>query len=366
MSVTTSVTGGPRWASAPGETIRRVLSARGLTEEDLADALAMSDPEARRLMGGERQITSDLAGPLAALLGSTETFWMERDAQYRKSLSWLEADDLVRRSPVADMVRTGWIEAGDSWKDQAQALLDFYGVQDVRQWRAVWGGRLVETRFRKSAAFESDDMAVAAWLRRVELEAGTLHVAEWSPTTLRSAIPQLRALTKVSDPQKFLPAAQAILAAAGVALVVVPALQGNRLSGAASQLSGGRRMVALTGRHLAEDHLWFTIFHELGHLLLHPDEPEFLDDFDEADREVSAESEADRFAQDSLIPRGISALDSVRSNGPTMRQVVSFAAAEGVSPGVVVGQLHHAGILRYDQLRRLIRGYKWDGPTLRT
>ena len=86
MSAMTSAAGGPRWASPPGETIRRVLRVRGLTEEDLADALAMSDPEARRLIGGDRQITSDLAGPLAALLGSTESFWMERDLQYRKSL----------------------------------------------------------------------------------------------------------------------------------------------------------------------------------------------------------------------------------------------------------------------------------------
>lgn len=364
MSMSVVTEGAPRWASAPGDTIRRVLSSRGLSEEDLADALAMSDPDARRLLNGERAITDDLAQPLSALLGSTPSFWMTREQQYRESLTWLEADDLVLRTPVSEMVEGGWIGAVDNWKAQAKVLLDFYGVGDVSEWRSVWGPRLTHTHYRESAAFESSDMAIAAWLRQVDVKAEDMKVAPWSSSRLRAVLPELRALTKVPDPGRSVPLMQALLASAGVAVVLLPAIQGNRLSGAASVLSDGRRVIGLTGRHLAEDHLWFTVFHEIGHLLLHSREENFLDVFED-EEESAAEVEANAFARKTLLPHGTEDLISLRAIGPTKRQVIAFASAAGVSPGIVVGQLHHQGALRYNQLRNLIRSYHWDGSTLK-
>lgn len=356
----------PRWASAPGVTIKKVLDSRGLSAEDLAEALDISDPEARRVLMGARPITPAIATALAGLLGSTRQFWLTRESQYRESLSWLAADELVERSPVRAMERDGWIDRSDGWKDQAKALLDFYGVRDAAEWRAIWGPRLAETRFRTSVAFESSELAVAAWLRRVELDAFELDVADWSPSLLWAALPRLRALSKVRDPRSFIPVLERLLGAAGVAVVVIRAMDGNRLSGAASVLADGRRAIGLTARHLSDDHFWFTLFHEIGHLLLHDGGGDFLDDFDEVADDSQLEGQANEFARDALIPGGVGDLLGRRAAGPTMRQVVSFASRLGVAPGIVVGRLHYDGVLKYNQLRTLIRGYKWDGSTLRT
>jgi Zn-dependent peptidase ImmA (M78 family) len=125
------------------------------------------------------------------------------------------------------------------------------------------------------------------------------------------------------------------------------------------------RVVALTGRHLADDHVWFSLFHEFGHLVMHNEVGDFLEDFDGEADETAVEQQANEFARDALIPGGVAELAGRRVSGPTLRQVVSFAAAVGVAPGIVVGRLHHDGILQYNQLRKLIRKYRWDGAMLR-
>jgi len=356
----------PRWASAPGATIAKLLRAHHLSTDDLAEALNVSDPYARRLISGEAPITEELAQAISALLGSTPDFWRSREEQYRDSVAWLEVDDLVQRSPVDQMLQRGWIEETSSWQDQAKALLAYYDVPSAEAWTTRWGQRLSESHFRTSPSFESNDLSLAAWVRQAEIQAYHQTLGGWSPAALRSAIPELRGLTKISNPQKFLPIASTVLARAGVALVVIPSTPSNRLSGAALKLSSRARVIALTARHLSDDHLWFTLFHEIGHLLLHDAEEEFLDVLDaEESGESEIEVEANHFARDALLPNGVSALEQTRSTGPTMREVVAFAHAEGVSPGIVVGRLQYDKIVRYNQLRRLIRKYSWDGSSLK-
>ena len=365
VTVRDRVGGEPRWASAPGDTICRVLEAKGLTTEDLADCLGISDPDARRLAGGEMAVDAEIAAALARLLGSTPDFWMRREEQYRASLRWLGADELARRSPIAEMVRFGWLQSEAGWKDQAASLLSYFDVSDAAQWDRTWASRLGEALYRTSPSFASNEMSVAVWLRRAEVEASRQSLQVWSPSRLREAVPRIRQLSKVGDPSRFLPRIAELLAAAGVALVVLRAPSENRLSGAAFKLGESARAIALTGRHLAEDHLWFTLFHEIGHLLLHDGEGDFLDALDADDAKYSAtEEEANDFARTTLFPSGIEALATSRASGPTKRQVVAFAATCGVAPGVVVGRLHHDGVLAYNQLNGLVRRYRWRDQTL--
>ncbi|PYY46414.1 hypothetical protein DEJ03_07995 [Curtobacterium sp. MCLR17_043] len=355
----------PRWASAPGVTIRRSLAARGLDAEDLADKLGVSDPDARRLLTGETSITADVAALLAELLGSTAAFWQTREAQYRESLHLLDADDLASRAPLKDMVKQGWLPEASSWKDTATSVLSFFDVEDSAEWERKWGSRLRETDFRGSPTYESQDVSVAAWLRQAELSTRNIRTETWSPAELRKAASELRGLSRVGNPEVFLPRAQRLLAEAGVALVLIKATAGNRLSGAALRLEDGRRAIALTGRHLAEDHLWFTLFHEIGHLLLHGARDDFLDSLDADDIGDSAvEDQANDWARAALIPTGIDSLGNGRAQGPTRREILGFASDIGIAPGIVVGQLHHAGKLQPNQHRPLIRHYRWVGTSL--
>ena len=68
---------------------------------------------------------------------------------------------------------------------------------------------------------------------------------------------------------RFLPKLQALCAEAGVALVFVRAPRGCRVSGASRLVTPEKAMILVSFRFRSDDQFWFTVFHEIGHLILH-------------------------------------------------------------------------------------------------
>ncbi|KHK95850.1 hypothetical protein LK09_17630 [Microbacterium mangrovi] len=360
----------PRWASAPGDSILAILQRRGWTVDDLADRLGIGDPATRRLIRGESELTAELAALLAGCLGGSASFWLTREHQYRESLFSLSADALTQQMPITQMIQLGWIEKSDSWREQAKLGLQFLGAKNAEDAATRVALATRGSHYRASDTYSSDSLTLAVWLRKAQLDASQVHLDEWSAPALRDQIDEIRALTKVPDPSVFLPELQAIGARAGVAIVLVRPPKGAALSGAAFTGHDGRRVIALTARHLSDDHLWFTVFHEIGHLLLHGVDETYVDDFGvgvDADGGAAVEQEADNFALEALVPGGVGELVGLlRGRGPTKRDVLRLASRVGVAPGIVVGQLQHTGALQYNQLNTLKRRYRWDSSTLKT
>lgn len=359
----TATTFEPRWASAPGATILEALNARHLTLEDLADALGLSDPDTRRLLQGEILISERLAAGIAEVAGGTARFWLTRDEQYRESKRLLSAEELAQQMPFSDIAKWGWDSKGASWRQRAALTLDYFGVSSGDEWISEFASRIGDAHYRASPTIQSSEVSVAVWLRQAEIQAAAQPLLEWNPGEADAAVAKIREASRQADPDIFLPAVSQALASVGATLVVVKAPKGCAVSGAAFSLKSGQRVIAVSARYRSDDHLFFTILHELGHHLLHGSDL-YLDEFEDSDPSAT-EQQADAFAADALVPGGVSALAG-RAKGPTMRQVLLFAARVGVAPGVVVGQLQHEGVIERHQLNKLKRFYKWDGVTLRS
>ena len=100
---------------------------------------------------------------------------------------------------------------------------------------------------------------------------------------------------------------------------------------------------------------WFTLFHELGHVLLHGQDRLFLEMDD--DEQSVAEEEADNFALETLLENvGTSALREVSL---TDLGIARFARKAGIAPGIVVGQLQALGRIPYSHFNYLKVRYKW-------
>ena len=76
----------------------------------------------------------------------------------------------------------------------------------------------------------------------------------------------------------------------------------------------------------------------------------------EGEQEDEAEEAADRFAADFLIPPNRAAeLRGLRSH----KAIEAFAHSLGISPGIVVGQLHKRGLARYEFFQKLRAPIEW-------
>jgi Zn-dependent peptidase ImmA (M78 family) len=173
----------------------------------------------------------------------------------------------------------------------------------------------------------------------------------------------------VGDPTKFLPQLRERCAVVGVAVVALRAPMGCRASGAARFVTRDRALLLLSFRHLIDDQLWFTFFHEAGHLLLHDRTQVFVDEEPGTDKAEAEdlyslrEREANAFAMNALIPPEVR--PRLRTLHTDAKAILRFATELKIAPGIVVGQLQRLDRLRPNQLNTLKRRFVWapDGIT---
>jgi HTH-type transcriptional regulator / antitoxin HigA len=253
------------------------------------------------------------------------------------------------------MARNKWIEPADSVQEQAHNALAFFGVPSIDGWRQTYEKTLKAAAYRSSSAYEVHPGAEAAWLRQGEIQARAIDCVPWNRDTLLGVLPKVRELTRESDPAVFVPKLEALCAAAGVALVIARAPEGCRASGATKFIREDKALMLLSFRYLSDDQFWFTVFHEVGHLVLHTHKGLFLEGscLESAD----AEKEADEFAKEQLFPGdAYGELSSIPLN---KFAIARFARRAGVASGIVVGQLQELGRIPHRHFNYMKARYSW-------
>jgi len=332
-----------------------------LIRGDVSAQLDLSLEELDDLIDGKTPIDHDLAERLAEVFGTSSPFWIKRDNLYRWPPSSADAKAVaaeqaafLRQLPLRDMKALGWL-AASSGTNKFDAALNFF-QDDHGDWRRNGRDLLEAVAFRTSPAHHANPAAVAAWLRQGVLQAKGVECSDWNPAGLMQSLGALRALTRVKDPRVFFPQLIELGRGVGVAFVCVRTPSGCRASGATHFSPSGTPIVQLSFRYRSDDHFWFTVFHEIGHLVLHGSSPMFVEGADYISGEE--ESEADAFSQDVLIP--VELQDELGSLGPDFKKVMRFAKRAGVSPGIVVGQMQKRGLIRYNELNFLKMRYDWN------
>lgn len=347
----------PDWASPPGATIEDLLTERSISKKDFAAQLGRTPKQLQDLLKGAAQITDEIAERLSGLFGISKQFWVSRELQYREGLERLETNKRwIGNFPTGDMVRFGWIKAGRDAAERIAACLNFFGVANVADWQQQYGGGARLAAFRTSASFTSDEGALLAWLRMGEILANEASCAPWDREKFHAALSEMRKLTRVHAPKTFIPRLRELCADCGVALVIARAPTGCRASGVTRFVSADKAMLMLSVRHGTDDHLWFTFFHEAGHLVLHDTSALFLEGGQLCSGEE--EKEANKFSEDLLIPPQYQS--KLRTLPHDHLKIARFAREIGVSPGIVVGQMQHYGNLPRNHMNRLKRPYKWE------
>lgn len=331
---------------APGETLLEALDELEMSQSKLAARTGLTLKHINQIVKGNASITPSTAIALERATGVPASFWNALEADYQDhrvrtdELTTLAAQaDWLERMPLKDLRARGHVTAtkADSGR-LLQEVLTFFGVGTVAAWESTWDAPAAA--FLQSSAYAIDPGAVAAWLRLGEIEAEeaakNLDFQPFDRGRLRAALPRLRAMT-TQTPGEFFPELVRTCAQAGVCVVVVRDVGGTRASGASRFISPTRAVVQLSNRGKRNDKFWFTLFHELGHLLLHSKKDTFMQFENKTARGSGAqvEQEANDFAGRLLIPADAEAeLLAIK----TPADAIILATKLGVAPAIVAGR----------------------------
>jgi addiction module HigA family antidote len=331
------------------------LAAQGISHAEFARRCGRSPKLISEIIAGKAPVEPETALQFEKVLGVDARIWLGIEVDYRlhraRAAEVGRPDDAaawLRAFPVKELVKRGVVGRPSSPADAVAKLLCFFGVASIDAWHVRYGATSVA--YRHSASFESDEAALATWLRLGELEAQRQRCGDrYSEARFKRGLRAIRELTR-APVSEALAEAQRLCNDAGVALALVRALPKTALSGAAWWLSPHNAVIQLSARHKTNDHLWFSLFHEAAHILLHSKKGVFVDGAN--DEIEGVEAEANEWASNFLVPRP----RWRRFVGGSPRSdtaVRQFADEQRLAPGIVVGMLQHAGYLPWTHLNGL-------------
>ncbi len=256
----------------------------------------------------------------------------ERYREFRRFIASLSRKELVARR---------WLKSAD---DDSPLATAFFNLPMAKQ----------PTLFRKSS--NADENLLALWQVRARSEAEYACLDQEIPAFKGLAKKDLHDLARLSVDPHVVQQLPAALAKLGIILVYVHSLPGMMADGSFFRLSTSHPVIAMSLRFSRVDYFWFTLLHELAHLVLHRDQlqdPVFYDV--QADEEDAMEKAANRLAKDSLVDR-----NSWRNCEPkydtSERAVCAYAEQEGIHPAIVAGLLRKESG-NYKLYNRLIQAH---------
>lgn len=335
----------PDYIVTTGDFIAEWMEEEGISAAELSRRLGVSRKHMSELLRGKAPLSQAVALKLEPVTGIPARLWNRYEAGYREDLARLEADkthaseyEEAKAFPLAYLRKCGHITA--SGKDQAETvrqLLTFLGVSSLASFWETWSHGAVA--YRRSAAARENTPKLAVWLTAGEHRGEPINsFPNYDESQLREQLSRLRGLT-VEDPYKGISKAKEVLARCGVILRLVPAVSGLGIHGATRWIQD-RPLIQLSLLWKRDDQMWFTLFHEIGHILLHDPRGLYLS-VDKSEKE----READAFAANLLIP------EEHESRIPRKRDVAGVKALAkdlGIAPSIVLGRA-----------QREIRDYTW-------
>lgn len=354
----------PDYAIPPGETLEETLEVIGMSQSEFAKRTGRPEKTINEIIKGKAAITPETALQFERVTGIPARTWLNLETNYRSQLVRQNERGQLREQvgwlkdfPYRALVKRGYLVERAELVGQLEAALDFYGVASLGAYDKIW--RDANVAYHHSAAFDSDQKALTAWLRCGEIEAQKVECAPYDKAAFLEALQTIRGWT-TSSIEDVWDDMVALCAKAGVALVFTQELPGTHVSGATRWLGPHKAILQMSLRYRSDDQIWFAFFHEAAHLILHGKRERFVSADPAGSREKDpAEAEASAWAASFLIPP--QALEAfVARRKLDLLSIQAFAAAQGIAAGIVVGQLEHRGIIPYGRGAKLKKTYEWD------
>lgn len=317
----------------PGYYLKEIVDDSGLTQEDFAKRLGTTPKNLSVLIRGEQSLSIEIASKLSRMLGTSISYWLSLQQAYDEKIAeFLSAEELKREREVFKLIDYKYFRENFGLPnlvrrvdEQIKCVREFLSVSSLvvleRQNLAV-NFRSYSDRLTQSNIINANAMVQIAINQVIRVAA-----PKYNKKRFEKAV--AFALTQTRNHDGFLPAIAQSFRQAGVVLVVLPNLKNSGVNGATKKVDGKVMLMVNDRRHYA-DTFWFTLFHEVGHILNGDLGVSFKDE---------AEDEADLYAQRMLIPQEQYAAFIESHQIIDEQAIIRFAESIDQDPGIVLGRL---------------------------
>lgn len=335
----------------PGYYIKEIVDDSGLTQEDFAKRLGTTPKNLSLLVRGEQSISIDIAMKLSRMLGTSIYYWLNLQNAYDTRIAeFKSAEELTEERRVFEYLEYKYFRENYHLPDlprqkdeQIKCVREFLKVATL----SVLTQKDMAVSFRSAKELtEANTVKANAMVQIAVNQALGEQVPRFNKKKYEEAVQYALSLTE--NHTGFYNQIQTVFRETGVIFVILPNISGSKTNGATKKI-GNHVLLMVNDRRLNADTFWFTLFHEIGHII-------------NGDYGISFEGEnsekedvADRYAEDCLIPPE-EYRKFVEKKKFDLQTIREFANEIGRDPGIVLGRLQKDGIVGYDD---------WSMKTLR-
>ena len=317
----------------PGYYIKEIVDESGLTQEDFAKRLGTTPKNLSVLLKGDQSLSIDMATKLSRMLGTTIAYWLNLQQSFDEKLAEIQSDEeLKRERKIFKLIDYKYFRDNFNLPDLPRQVDE--QIKCVREFLSVASLTVLEednlaVSFRSYSEnlSKSNTVNANAMVQIAVNQVLKKNLPRYNKRKFEKAVNF--ALTQTRNHEGFFPEVQKAFGEAGVALVALPNLKNSGVNGASKRVDGKVMLMVNDRRHYA-DTFWFTLFHEIGHILNGDLGISFKD---------QKEDEADLYAQRTLIPQKQYEAFVHEHHFFDETVIKEFADSIDRDPGIVLGRL---------------------------
>ena len=317
----------------PGYYLKELVEDSGLTQEDFARRLGTTPKNLSILIRGEQRLSIDVAAKLSRMFGTTIAYWLNLQQAYDEKLAEIQsAEELKREREIFKLIDYKYFRDHFRLPDiprrvdeQIKCVREFLSVSSLtvlEEEHLAVNFRSYSENLSRSNTVNANAMVQIGINQTIKME-----IPKYNKKRFEKAVSF--ALTQTKKHSGFFPEIKTAFGEAGVALVALPNLKNSGINGATKRVDGKVMLMVNDRRHYA-DTFWFTLFHEIGHIL--------NGDFGASFRDET-EDEADYYAQTKLIPQERYEAFIQQHDYFDEPIICQFAGEIDRDPGIVLGRL---------------------------
>lgn len=333
----------------PGVYLKDALESINMKANEFAARTGISERTLSGIINEDTAISFEVAYKLANFFDTSINYWTNLQNDYelyqREKVEKESLDfDFNLIKPIKSyLIENEYAKAEDGKEEMVKKIRSLVGVNYL----SLLSSNDSFACFKKQKSDKNDNAFLENfWIALALNKARKKEIKDFDIELLKSSIPSIKALNLL-EPQEFYPKLTNILEECGVSFVLLPYLPKSNIYGVTKWFNKNNVMIAVSNRGEKPDLFWFTIFHELAHVLMQH-KREML--YYVANKE---DEEADRLASEILIKEKswkyyINSIDRFSE-----KNIREFASEEKVIPEIVLGRLHKEKLLPYNMFSKI-------------
>lgn len=348
------------YAFHPGYYINQLIEDMGVTQEEFAVRMGVSAKTISLIVNGEANLSDDMALKLSNMYGTSVDIWLNLQSEYSKKILEIEKEEDMKKQigisykiDYSYFVKNNFLPNTKKSREKVNNLRAFLNVSSLETLNRI--DYLVNFRSGIKQFEDKNIINANVWLQTAMNIGRKKDCCNYNETKLKSYLGEMRSMT-LQDFNKSITKLDEIFKECGVCFVFIPKLKNCGINGAVKWIDKTKVLLAINDRMRYSDVFWFSLFHEIKHVMQKKITKTIINGISQQDLDYSLEYEANEFSKNILIPKENYA-NYINNCEINYDSILTFASSINIHPGIVVGRLINDDIIspsHYQELRTKI------------